>query len=193
MNLRQLGFVIETKWLWIRRAIALAALAAVILPTQILAQSAVQREYEIKAAYLYNFINYIEWPADSLPPVGGTITIGIVGDDPNLSAFETLNGKQTKGRSLSVKAVNSAKDLEGCQIVFVFASARSRIGDILDQSKTAGVLTVGEVEGFAARGGVINFISEHNKVRFEINPDVAKRLGLNISSELLKLARLVKS
>ena len=176
------------------RILPLLALMAVILwPAELRAQSAMQREYEIKAAYLYNFINYIDWPADALPAAGGTITIGILGENPFGSALEALQGKQIKGRTLAVKQVASTKDLESCQIVFICASEKSRLTEILGQLKDARVLTVSECDGFATQGGIINFISERNKIRFEINPDAAKRLGLTISSELLKLAKLVKS
>lgn len=171
----------------------IALLVAMLWPTNLRAQSAMQREYEIKAAYLYNFINYIDWPADALPAAGGTITIGIIGETPFGAAFEALNGKQIKGRTLAVKQVASAKDLESCQIAFICASEKKRVPEILGQLKDSRVLTVSETDGFATQGGIINFISERNKVRFEINPDAAKRLGLTISSELLKLAKLVKS
>jgi hypothetical protein len=176
------------------RAFVLLTLAgALVWPAGLRAQSALQHEYEIKAAYLYNFINYIDWPANTLPPAGGTITIGIVGENPFGPAINPLKGKQIKGRTLAVKQVATAKDLESCQIVFVSASEKARLPEIFGQLKESKALTVSEMDGFATQGGIINFISERNKVRFEINPDAAHRMGLTISSELLKLARLVKS
>jgi len=176
------------------RSLALLALASsLVWPTELRAQNALQHEYEIKAAYLYNFINYIDWPAETLPAAGGTITIGIIGENPFGSAFENLNGKQIKGRTLAVKTISSAKDLDACQMVFVCASEKNRLPEVLSQLKDSRILTVSEIEGFAEQGGIINFISERNKVRFEINLDAARHLGLTISSELLKLAKLVKS
>jgi hypothetical protein len=162
-------------------------------PLPVTAQSATQREYEIKAAYLYNFINYIEWPAEALPATGGAITIGVLGDNPFGAALNPLNGKTVKGRTLVVKQVGSVKELEQCQIAFVCSSEKGRVGEILNQLKDQHILTVADFDGFAAQGGIINFVSERNKVRFEINLDAARRLGLTISSELLKLAKLVKS
>lgn len=156
------------------------------------AAEAVSREYEIKAAYLHKFINYIEWPGSSLPPAGGTITIGVLGENPFGGALAALNGKQIKGRRLAVREASQASDLRGCQIVFISASEKQRMPQILDSLTDARVLTVSETDGFAERGGMINFITERNKVRFQINPDAAHRRGLTISSELLKLARLVK-
>jgi hypothetical protein len=177
----------------VRVFLLLALAAGVASIPELRAQSAQQREYEIKAAYLYNFINYIDWPADALPAEGGTLTIGIIGENPFGSALDPLKGKQIKGRTLAVKHVESAKDLEQCQIVFICTSEKSRLAEILGQLKDTRVLTVSEIEGFAEQGGIINFISERNKVRFEINTDAAKRTGLTISSDLLKLAKLVKS
>ncbi len=176
------------------RVLLLLALALTLaLAPEVRAQSALQREYEIKAAYIYNFFNYIDWPADTLPPAGGTVTIGVLGESPFGPALNPLVGKKVKGRTLAVKKVASAKDLEQCQAVFICPSEKSRLSEILNQLKDARVLTVSEIDGFAEQGGIINFISERNKVRFEINADAAKRTGLNISSDLLKLAKLVKS
>ncbi len=194
-------FKMSGRLICLRAVLGLALLAGVVGPVQLRAQSAVQREYAIKAAYLQNFINYIEWPADALPPVGGTITIGIVGENPfglvtdpqTGKLIDPLNGKHVKGRTLAVRQVATPSDLEQCQVVFVCTSEKARLAEIVGQLKSARALTVSEVDGFAAQGGIINFISERNKVRFEINPEAARRIGLTISSELLKLAKLVKS
>jgi len=171
----------------------LAFFAALAVPTQLRAESPLQREYEIKAAYLYNFINYIEWPENAFPAPGGTIVVGVVGESPFGAALQVLNGKQIKGRTVTLKQIEDVKDLDQCQIVFINSSEKARLPELLGKLKESRVLTVSEIEGFAQDGGIINFISEHNKVRFEINPDAARRLGLNISSELLKLAKVVKS
>ncbi len=152
------------------------------------AQSMSSREYEIKAAYLYNFIKYIDWPTSR-----DTITIGVLGDNPFGPALALLNGKVVKGRRVIVKELGSVRDAQNCQMIFVSSSEKQRLQEIFANSKSAHVLTVGEMQGFAQDGGIINFIEENNKVRFEINEDAARRTGLNISSELLKLAKLVKS
>ena len=143
---------------------------------------------QIKAAYLYNFIKYVDWPS-----YGDTITIGVLGYDPFGTALAPLNGKLVKGRRLVIKHLDSVRDAQQCQIIFVSSSERQRLQEIFESLRSARVLTVGETQGFADGGGIINFIEENNKVRFEINAEAARRTGLNISSELLKLARLVKS
>lgn len=171
----------------------LALLAALAGSVTLRAESALQYEYDIKATYLCKFFNYIDWPADSLPPVGGTIIIGIMGENPFGPAVDWLNGKQIKGRTIAVKQITTVKDLEQCQILFISTSEKARLPEIFGQLKDSRVLTVSEMDGFASQGGIINFISERNKVRLEINPEAARRMGLTISSELLKLAKLVKS
>ncbi len=175
--------------LWLRAIAALLVLWAAPGP----AAFAGTREYEIKAAYLYNFLNYIEWPEQSLPPAGSNITIGVVGENPFGPALDPLKGKQVKGRTLTVKEVSSAEDLKGCQILFISASEKERLPQLLESLKDAKIVTVSEIDGFAQRGGIINFIYERNRVRFEINQDAARSKGLTISSDLLKLARVVKS
>jgi hypothetical protein len=175
---------------WLLAALMAAALA---WPPALRAEDALQREYEIKAAFLYNFIRYIDWPSDATVAPGGIFTIGIVGDTPVGPVFSPLNKKQIKGCTVVVKEVSSAKDLEDCQVVFICASEKARVTQILGELKDSRALTVSEINGFAEQGGIINFFSERNKVRFEINPEAAHRLGLTISSDLLKLAKLVKS
>jgi len=155
---------------------------------EVLAQSLSSREYEIKAAYLYNFIKYVDWPS-----YGDNITIGVLGGNPFGTALAPLNGKIVKGRRLLIKELDSLREAQKCQIIFVSSSEKQRLQEIFENLKFARVLTVGETEGFATSGGMINFVEENNKVHFEINADAARRTGLTISSELLKLAKLVKS
>ena len=174
---------------WVCLIITVFLVSASLLP----GEGALQREYEIKAAYLYNFISYINWPEQALPPAGGTITIGVLGQNPFGAALAPLGGKRIKGRILAVKECASPADAADCQIVFICPSEKLRVAEILQGLKDAKVLSVSEIDGFAERGGMINFISEHNKVRFEINSEAARRTGLTISSDLLKLAHLVKS
>lgn len=169
------------------------ALILIALGSAGTAHAANSREYEIKAAYLLKFINYVDWAEQSLPPVGGTITIGLVGENPFGDALAEVNGQTVKGRILAVKEVSSIAEIKGCQIIFIGPSESRRFGQILDSLRDSKILTVSEIDGFAEQGGVINFISERNKVRFEINPEAARSKGMTISSELLKLAKVVKS
>src|SRR5207245_6944543 len=125
---------------------------------EVLAQSLSSREYEIKAAYLYNFIKYVDWPS-----YGDTITIGVLGGNPFGTALAPLNGKIVKGRRLLIKEVDSLRDAQKCQIIFVSSSEKSRLQEIFENLKSARVLTVGEKQGFASSGGIIKFVKENNK------------------------------
>src|SRR3989442_5477178 len=144
---------------------------------EVWAENLSSREYEIKAAYLYNFIKYVDWPS-----YGDTITIGVLGDNPFGPALVPLNGKIVKGRRLVIKEFDSVRDAQNCQIIFVSSSQKQLLQEILESLRSARVLTVGESQGFASGGGIIGFVEENNKVRFEINTDAARRAGLNISS-----------
>lgn len=180
---------------WRQRGFAFCLLVAMLLGVSspsVPGESAVLREYEIKAAYLYNFIKYIEWPPPGLPPGLDTITIGVLGENPFGPTLATLNGKMAKDRKLVVKENLSPAELDSCQILFVSPSVKEQMPEILNQLRGKSILTVSETEGFAQQGGIINFIAEKNKVRFEINTEAAKRTGFTISSELLKLAKVVK-
>ncbi len=183
-----LAGILATRKVFYRGVLLGVAYISFQAPYQASAQSLSSREYEIKAAYLYNFIKYVDWPS-----YGDTITIGVLGSDPFGPALAPLNGKTVKGRRLVIKHLDSVRDAQQCQIIFVSSSEKQRLQEIFESLRSARVLTVGETQGFADGGGIINFIEENNKVRFEINAEAARRTGLNISSELLKLARLVKS
>lgn len=145
-----------------------------------------QSEYDVKAAFLFNFAKYIDWPAGALS--GGSIVIGIVGRDPFGSAIDEIVRGKTIGRyGIVVRRLKWSDDLSGCHMLFVPATET----DVSGLSRLAGkpVVVVGESAGFTKRGGMINFVIESGRVRFEINVQRAKDSGLVISSKLLSLAK----
>ncbi len=176
------------------------------------AESARQREYKIKAAFVYNFIKFVDWAEEDTSEKDAPITIGVIGSDTLVKAFEPVKNKQVRGRRLvirqfeewdrlkkSQKKNDSAwkeklKALKKCRVLFVCAcgSEKEEIPTgIIEALEGSGVLLVGEVPGFLEKGGVINFVMENKKVRFEINTTAAGRNRLKIRSQLLKLARRV--
>jgi hypothetical protein len=175
----------------VMKIISTAFLVLLLLVPKTFAAGVESLEYPIKTGYLYKFMTMIEWPADKLPPAGSDIVLGVFGENPFGRALSPLNGKVVKGRKITVKEVANVKELSTCQVVFVSPKEGSRLEEILPQLQAAGVLTVSEIEDFARKGGIINFYEDRNKIRFEINRQAAQNAGLNISSELLKLARLV--
>jgi len=169
--------------------IAACALTKSVAPAG--AQSEPPTEYQIKAAFLYNFAKFVEWP-DAFADPHAPIVLGIVGEDPFGSVLDKIVlGKTVNDRGLVIKRLKEGPDLRNCHILFVSSSERKHMPQILESLQGSSVLTVGETDRFAQSGGVINFILEENKVRFEINSETAARAGLKISSKLLALARIV--
>lgn len=151
-------------------------------------------EYLIKAAYLYNFALFVEWPADAFPSSDAPIVIGVVGDDPFDQALErTVRDKRINRRPLVVRRLQWGQNLRQCHILFVSASEAARAADLGTRLDGQPVLVVGETFDFARRGGTINFFIENNKVLFEVNVDAARRARLDISAKLLNLARIIRA
>ena len=145
------------------------------------------REYQIKLGFLYNFIKYVDWPASKT-----NVTIGVLGKNPFGATLAELNGKVANGKILSVRNVSSIQDARNVDCLFIGASETDHLRQIIDSLKGQSVLTVGEVSGFCQNSGIINFTNEGNKIRFQINPDAAERAGLKMSSNLLRLAKVVR-
>jgi hypothetical protein len=152
-------------------------------------------EYEIKAAFLYNFIKFTEWPPADLGKAQDPIIIGIVGKDPFGAVLDkTVAGEKVHDRAILVRrfprmdaaAANS-------HVLFISASETNNLPAILKLLEGDAVLTVSDMENFAERGGVINLKNQNNKIVFEINLDAAKRVGLVMNAQLLKLAKIVKA
>lgn len=157
------------------------------------AQSLLDREYRIKAAFLYNFVKFVDWPTEVLPEANDTISICVLSEDPVVyEALETIKGKTVKGRRLTIRRADTAKDLESCQVAFFGFSEEKRLPQVMRTLQASSVLTVGEVDRFAQSGGIINLVVENNKVRFEINVERAERARLKLGSQLLSLAKVVK-
>ncbi len=172
---------------------SVAAFLGVMMVTLLNAQAQDSKpgEYEIKAAFLYNFAKFVDWPVESFRDDSSNLTLGILGVDPFGSALDTIKDKTVKGRKVMIKRSKNMEDLKGCHILFVSASEKGNLKQILNALRDSNVLTVSEIERFANRGGIINFIRVDNKIQFEINLEAAQRNKLKISSQLLRLARIV--
>jgi uncharacterized protein DUF4154 len=169
----------------LRRAILL--LAAVLAAGA--AGGAPAPEYEIKAAFLYNFAKFVEWPPDAFADPASPLSLCVFGADPFGGSLETVvRGETLGGRRLAVRRVRQPDDARSCHVLFVGRAERGRIPDVLAATRDASVLTVGESEGFLDQGGVIQFILAAGKVRFEIDAAGAERARLKISSKLMRLA-----
>lgn len=147
---------------------------------------------QVKAAFLYNFAKFVEWPPGTFPDDQAAITLGFLDGEPLAGALETLQGKAVHGRRLEIKRCRGIEEVKKCQIFFASAANKARLPQILDALKNSPVLTVtDEVDNFAKLGGIINFIIVDDKIGFEICLNNSRQSGLTISSQLLKLAKLV--
>jgi hypothetical protein len=156
------------------------------------AQPSTPNEYEVKAAFLFNFAQFVQWPAAAFPQASTPISIGVLGEDPFGAVLDqVVQNEAINNRKLIIKRSRQVEDLKTCHLIFICKSEKGRLAQILASLDAESVLTVGETEQFARRGGIINFFFEGKKVRFEINADAARRKGLKISSQLLSLSRIV--
>lgn len=145
-------------------------------------------EYEVKAAFLYNFAAFVEWPE---APTTGAVRIGIVSVDPPPELARVLRGRSVAGRDIQVLVFAVGEEIVPTDILFITADAATRLDAIAKQLKGHPVLIVGESDSFARSGGMVNFYVENSRVRFEINRNAAESVGLRMSSQLLRVARLV--
>jgi hypothetical protein len=157
------------------------------------AQSRPLPEYEVKAAFLYNFAKFVEWPAEALPASPAPFKLCVLGKDPFGTGLQQAVQRKTVGdRELKVMRLNEVRQTEGCHILFISSSERRQMRQILETLQWASILTVGETEDFGRLGGIINFTLEQDKIRFQINLDAAARARLKISSKLLALAKIIR-
>jgi hypothetical protein len=177
---------------------AIWALGALVLPlifaccNPSIAQSKGPTEYEIKAAFLYNFAKFIAWPPSAFNETHQQFSVCVLGPDPfGKSLEDAVLGKTIAERSVILTRARQLKDLPTCHILFVSAAENSHLLEIAGGSSGHNALLVGESEGFASAGGAVQFVLDQNHVRFAINPEAANRAGLKISSKLLALATIV--
>ncbi len=161
-----------------------------LLPTGIFAQSSGSAEYQVKAAFIYNFAKFVEWPDESHDNV---LVLCVLGEGSFRDTLNTIKGKVIRGKRLQVKRVKSIQDLKDCNILFITSSEKYNISHHIYDLDGLSILTVGDTEGFAEQGVIINLYIENNKVRFKVNIEAARRANLKLSSRLLKLAKIVTS
>jgi hypothetical protein len=149
-------------------------------------------EYEVKAAFLYNIAMFVEWPAASRGNPSAHLNLCVLGNDPFGTAIKTIDGMKLRDNmTIVLMHVASIRNLGNCHILFIPSAEKERVEQIVETVGRSHVLTVGDTAGFAQKGVTVNFYLEHKKVRFEINMDAVRRAGLKISSQLLKLAKII--
>jgi YfiR/HmsC-like len=146
-------------------------------------------EYQIKAAFLFNFAKFVEWPAEAFSDSNAPIVIGVLGKNVFGTDLEnTIRDKKVNNRIFKFKNFTSASEATNCQILFVSSSEKDNFSKIVAGMHNTSILTVSETDGFIQAGGMVNFLIQDSKIRFQISDEAAKKAGLKVSSKLLSLA-----
>ncbi len=150
-------------------------------------------EPEVKASFVYTVTKFVDWPAAAFVDPGAPLVLEILGDDPiQDSLLKTVAGKMVGGHPVQVIRARDEEDLVPCHVLFVGRSESTRVDEIIGRLQGASVLTVGDFDRFAQRGGVLRLSLVENMVRFEVNVDAAERAHLQISSKILKLGKVIR-
>lgn len=184
----------------IRRLVARWSLRILFAVATLVGSSALARaetaelpEYQLKAAFIYNFAKFITWPSDAFERADSPIVIAVLGEDPfGPSLRETLGGKTVSGHPIQIIYFTGAETLSSCHILFVARSEKDRLIATLERIAGRAILTVGDFDRFAHRGGMINLFIEGKAIRFEINANATERAGLKVSSKLGGLGVIVR-
>src|SRR5688572_19810426 len=169
-----------------------AALLASALWLCAAANAAAPSEYQLKAVFLFNFAQFVEWPPQSFESPNTPFVIAVVGEDPFGQYLDAaVRGETVMGHPLVIKRYRSVNEVEPCQILYISDSELARLDRILNSLDQRAVLTVSDIQRAAERGAIIQFTNQHNRLRLRINVAAAKAAGLTISSKLLRPAEIV--
>jgi hypothetical protein len=174
------------------RATALLLLGGLALLPVARAQAPVARETQVKAVFLFNFVQFVEWPAAAFASPDAPLVIGVLGADPFGEILdEVVRGEKIGARTLEVRRFATVEEVAGCQLLFISASEQPHLEETLRALQGRPILTVGDTEGFATRGGMIRFVTDRGRIKLRINLAAAKAAGLVLSSKLLRPAEIV--
>jgi len=149
-------------------------------------------DYQVKAVFLYNFAQFVEWPAQAFTEGNAPLVIGILGNDPFGNYLdETVKGESVSGHPIVVKRFQTIDEIKNCHILFISTTDKEKVKVICDKLKSRNILTVGDAPNFSKLGGIVRFFIEDNKTKIRINLEAAKQADLTISSKLLRLADIV--
>ncbi len=170
----------------------LLLVAALMAPGSPVPAQTAAPEYAVKAAFLFNFTKFVEWPPSALPDARDPLKVCVLGEDPFGKSLKAVMDDEVAGHPLSLRHLAGSSSLTTCHVLFISRSEKDRLPNLLESLRGVPVLTVGDTREFLEQGGIINFVLEGSKVRFEINQEAAEQVGIKISSKLLALARYVK-
>jgi len=181
-------------WRRLRAAWLISSLLLTLLGTEreLPAQTPASREYSVKAVFLFNFAQFVEWPTTAFHEAETPLVIGVLGEDP-FGAYldETVRGEKVNNRPLVIERYHRVEEIKTCHILFISRSETDRLEKIFTALKGRNILMVGDSDRFCGRGGTIRFVTEKNKTRLRVNLEAAKAANLTISSKLLRPAEIV--
>jgi hypothetical protein len=169
--------------------LALLQLAGFLAP--VAPADAAPAEPDVKAAFVLNFIKFVEWPSSAFRSADDPLVLAVVGKDPTAAAIERLDGKTVSGRRLVVRRAAGAAAVDPCHVLFIGASGKGELPALLGEVHRRPILTVADFEGFAGRGGAIGFTRQSDRIGFEINEEAVRGAGLKVNAKLLYLGRIV--
>ena len=176
------------KWPGIR---CLFAPLLLITNLALVAQAPPSREYELKALFLFNFTQFVEWPPAAFSNDEAPLVIGVIGKNPfGARLADIVSGEKVNGHAVTVQYYADVEEIGACHILFINLSDAKRTERILEALKGRNILTVSDISGFSAEGGMIRLFTRNNKIRFEVNLEASRAAGLIISSKLLRLAEI---
>lgn len=170
------------------RTAVLVAVSALLAAPGLSGQTAKRTDHQLKAAYLYEFGKFVQWPARAGESKHDPFNICILGENPFGTALDSLSGQTINGQGVVIRQISKTQDSEECRVLFVAASEEEHVSVILAALQKLPILTVSDMPHFLNRGGMIQFLMHDSKVRFEVNRTATERVGLTLSSELLKVA-----
>lgn len=150
-------------------------------------------EHKVKAAFIHKFIKFTKWPKETFISDNSPILICVYGESPIWAGLKNLENKAVMGRQLKIVKVNEPDLKKKCHIIFVSKAKKDELDSLLNKINKSGIMTIGESDGFAEKGGMINFVIVEGKLRFEINVGAIERSGLKLSSKLLRLGKVVET
>ena len=156
------------------------------------AQAARASEAQVKAVFLFNFAQFVDWPPEAVPDSQAPLVIGILGGDPFGEFLDaTVRGERRGARPFAVQRYQRVEEITRCDILFIGRPVADRPEDILARLKNRPILTVSDADRFAERGGMIRLVTDRSRIRLQINPEPAEAARLTISSKLLRVAEVI--
>jgi hypothetical protein len=178
----------------LKKTLALAFLMLTLLlvhSANTLAEPSIPNEYSVKAALIYSIIKFVDWPEQDKQITNNPLCIAVFGQDPFGSNIDMISSKTAKGRPIKIRRLQKIEEIRSCEVLFISSSEKLQLARIMKQLQNQPILTIADHGGFPQAGGMINLTTVNNKVQFEINNNAALRSRLRISSQLLKLAKIV--